>query len=205
MAERVTLATIAGVFQKQLKALRPGVADVAKALDAARTKSKDLAPKVIGLFNKLKAEYAGLSFVDFARMFDPTVPEQARDLDGAPGYRTHRTYYALDYMRRLTNAAPRGRQGARDSATDALARTLATVLQVVADADPIWEAVQKEFAFGERVMVRLKKRVEDTKPLIKLEGRPVKAGNVIHMERAKPVEGEGGEGQAAGGRGRKVA
>jgi hypothetical protein len=125
-------------------------------------------------------------------LFDASVPTHAADRDGQIGYRNHRTYYTLAYMRRLVLLSGSRRRtpgGVRDSATDALARTLATVLQIVDDAERVWSAIQAEFAFSERLMTRLRKRVAETKPLIRLEtAKPAKIGNVIHMERVEPVQ-----------------
>lgn len=189
MAESVTLDSISAVFSKQIKGLRPTISNLSKQAGIVREKMKDLAPKVIGLFKKLQAEYPSITFVEFARMFDPTVPTFAADKDGAIGYRNHKTYYTLNNMRRLDATAGRGRGtartagGVRDSATDALARSLATILQIVQEPESVWGAVQQEFAFGERLMTRLRKRVEETKPLFTIPTKPVKVGAVIHMTR----------------------
>jgi hypothetical protein len=149
------------------------------------------------------------TFVDFVRLFDDSVPTHAADRDGVTGYRNHPTYYTMQYMRRLiaTQGRQRGPQGVRDSATDALARTLATVLQIVEDHERVWNAIQTEFQFSERLMTRLRRRVQDTKPLIKLEAtRPAKVGNVIHMDRAAaPPQAEATEPMQQPGRRVSVA
>lgn len=178
---------LSAAHRKGVQALRRQVTDAAKQFGVVREKLSDLAPKVVKLFNSITAENANFTFVEFCRMFDPSIPTHAADKDGVIGYRNHRVYYTLQYMRRLVTAnAPgrrRGQQGVRDSATDALARTLATILQIVAEPEQVFAAVQSEFGFGERLMTRLRKRVEATKPLIKLEtARPAKVGSVVHME-----------------------
>lgn len=192
MAEDVTIKTLSAVFQKQVTGLRKSVLDLSKKFGVVRDSVKTTAPKVIKLFDQLKAEY-GLSFVEFARLFDASVPTNAGTPE-KPGYRAHKVYYTLDYMRRLSNLRPRGQRGVRDSATDALARTIATVLQVVPNPEPIWQAVQKEFNFGERVMTGLRKRVENTKPLIEIKAKQAPSiGDVIHMESTKQAQGDARE------------
>lgn len=192
----MTIANLSAPQRKTLQALRRPVVDAARSFGAVRERLTDLAPKVIKLFNAIVAEQDRFTFVEFVRMFDPSVPLHAADRDGVIGYRNHRVYYTMAYMRRLTQQGgrPRGQQGVRDSATDALARTLATILQIVSEPEPVWNAIQSEFAFSERLMTRLRKRVDATKPLIKLTAaHPAKVAGVIHMERtaAQPTaEGE---------------
>lgn len=191
--QTLTVGNLNAAHRKTLQALRRPVTDAARSFGIVREKLQGLAPKIVKLFDSIKAEHTNFTFVDFCRMFDGSIPTHAGDRDGKIGYRNHRVYYTLAYMRRLVQATSastrRGQQGVRDSATDALARTLATILQIVAEPEPVWAAIQAEFGFGERLMTRLRKRVEATKPLIKLEAaRPVKASGVIHMERiAEPA------------------
>lgn len=185
MAKMFVAENLSAGMARQVAALKRPVMDAARQFGAVRERLSDLAPKVLRLFASIQAEHDGFTFVDFVRLFDSTVPAHAAERDGVEGYRTHKTYYTLDYMRRLQAGRPRGRQGVRDSATDALARTLATVLQVVESPEPVWAAIQQEFGFTERLLTRLRKRVEDTKPLVRLAvAKPLKVGNVVHMERA---------------------
>lgn len=202
MADPITIESISAGLRKQVQAVKRNVIDAAKQFAGVREKLSTLAPKVAKLFATIQAENERVTFVDFCRMFDPTVPGHANERNGAEGYRTHRTYYTLDYMRRLARNAnnegrQRGQQGVRDSATDALARTLATVLQVVQDAEPVWLAIQSEFGFSERLLTRLRKRVDETKPLFKLTApKPLRVGNVVHMTpKAADVTPGGGQGE----------
>ncbi len=192
--ESITINVLSAQHKRTLQALKRPVVDAARSFGAVREKLVDLAPRVIKLFHGITAEHERVTFVEFVRMFDPSVPMHAADRDGTIGYRNHRVYYTLAYMRRLVQQGGkrRGQQGVRDSATDALARTLATILQIVSEPEPVWNAIQQEFAFSERLMTRLRKRVDATQPLIKLEtARPAKIGGVIHMDRLAPVaEGE---------------
>lgn len=192
MAEVVSFESLSAVFKKQVVNLRKPVAELAKGLGVVRAKTKTLAPEVMGVYGKLTGEYPGLSFVDFARLIDSTIPTFAADRDGATGYRNHPTYYALTYMRRIaqTEGNREGRKaggaarggGVRDSATDALARSLKTILQIVKEPESVWAAVQSEFGFTERLMNRLRKRVEETKPLFTLPTKAVQIGTVIKMQ-----------------------
>jgi hypothetical protein len=183
---RITVDTLTGTLKRQFAALQKPVTDLANDFSVVRTSLKDLAPRVMRLFDDIKRDHGQFSFVEFARLFAPDMPTNAADRDGQPGYRNHKVYYTLDYLRRLINLRPRGRQGVRDSATDALARAIATILQVVPDPNVVWTAVQAEFGFQERPMNNLRKRVAATQPLFSLNLPPranVKIGNVIHMER----------------------
>jgi hypothetical protein len=192
----VTLESLSAANKRQVLALRRPVMDAARQFGAVRERLQDLAPKIVKLFNGILAENDGFTFVAFVRLFDPTVPTHAADRDGVIGYRNHRSYYTLAYMRRLVQLQGTRRRtpgGVRDSATDALARTLATVLQIVEDSEAVWGAIQSEFQFTERLMTRLRKRVEGTKPLIQLEPTrraTVTVGKVIHMDRSEPTQTE---------------
>lgn len=188
----ITVASLSKSLRAQVQALRRPVLDLARQFGAVREKLQDIAPKIVKLYNQIKAEHEAFTFVEFSRLFDASVPTHAADRNGEVGYRNHKTYYTLQYMRRIidTNTkGKRGQQGVRDSATDGLARTLATLFTVIEDDGAIWNAVQQEFQFGERVMTRLRKRVAATKPLITLTvAKPIKIGKVIHMERINEPE-----------------
>lgn len=196
MPDAITFNSLSAAHRRQIQTLKRPVLTVAQSFGGVRERLIDLAPKVVRVFNAIVAENERFTFVDFARMFDPSVPTHAAMRDGTDGYRNHRTYYTLQYMRRLvqvTGARRRTPGGVRDSATDALARTLATVLQVVEDRDAVWAAIQSEFGFTERLMTRLRKRVENTRPLIQLEATrraTVAVGKVIHMDRETSATGE---------------
>lgn len=193
--ESVTVENLSAPLRRQVQALRRPVVDAARQFGHIRERLTDLAPKVIKLFTAIQAEHAAYTFVAFARLFDPSIPTHAADRDGKIGYRNHRVYYTLAYMRRLVQLGGnrrRGQQGVRDSATDALARTLATILQVVAEPESVWNAIQTEFGFSERLMTRLKTRVSNTQPLFKLAAtKPAKVGDVIHMESTAAPAAEG--------------
>lgn len=200
----VESAPLTAGLKRQVDALKRPVMDAAGKFAAVREKLSDLAPKVMKVFTAITAENERFTFVEFVRLFDSSVPTKA---GGEDGYRVHRTYYTLAYMRRMVQLGGAQRQGAgqgvRNNATDALARTLATVLQIVADQEAVYRGIQEEFGWGERIMTRLKKRVEDTKPLFKLASpKPLRIGNVIHMAEAKAAAQQnagtgGGNGRGA--------
>jgi hypothetical protein len=211
MAEQFTIDDLSAGIRRQVTALRPSITAAAKQFAVIREKLSDLAPKVVRLYNEIQAENERFTFVEFARLFDNTIPTHPGDRGAVEGYRKHRVYYTLTYMRRLVQTSGRrGQQGVRDSAADALARTLATILQVVAEPEPVWTAIQQEFGYTERLMGRLRKRVEATEPLFKLSvPKPAKIGNVIHMPKAQaaaPAAGELAEpGRAVRQQGRRRA
>jgi len=184
--ENVGIKGLSAAEQKAVTGLKKSVLNVADKLSIVRESSRDLAPKVMRLFNELAAKYENLGgFVGFARLFDPSMPLHGADKAGGEGYRKNKTYYALDYMRRLQNVRPRGQQGKRDPATDQLARTIATVLQIIKNPDPIWHALQMEFRFNARMLARVRARVENAKPLIDLKAiKPVTVAEaqIVHVE-----------------------
>lgn len=185
MPTSITEGKLSGAHRRTLATLKRSVLDAARAFGTVRERLTDLAPKITKLYNGIVAENERFTFVEFARMFDPSVPTHAADRDGTTGYRNHRVYYTLAYMRRLVQTAStgrRGQQGVRDSATDGFARTIATVLQLVKDPETVWTAIQSEFDYSERLMTRLRKRVAETQPIIKLVSTsPAKIGPVVHM------------------------
>lgn len=194
MADKPTnmIDTLSANLRRQIGQVKPQINRIADRFGVLRENIKEIAPRVVRLFNACQNENERITFVDFARMFDPSVPTHASDKNGVPGYRNHKVYYTLTYMRRTLQLKPTGRQGVRDNATDGLARAIATILQVVNEPERVWQAVQVEFAFGERLMTNLRKRVENTKPLFSLEiKRPVGVGKVIHMT---PIQREAASG-----------
>lgn len=187
MAETLIVKDLSAVEQRALTGLRKSVTSLSEKFGVVRESAREIAPRVMRLFNELAAKHENLGgFVGFARLFDSSIPTHAADKDGIEGYRKHKVYYTLDYMRRLVNIRPRGQQGRRDPALDQLARTIATVLQIVKDPDPVWSALTSEFRFSPRMVARLKSRVESVKPVIDLSSviKPINlsSAKIIHME-----------------------
>lgn len=181
------------VEQRQVNSFKRAISDVSNKFKGVRAKINEIAPGIMKLFDNLKARH-GVDFVSFVRLYAPDLPTHAADKDGVTGYRKHPVYYSLDYMRRLTNlqtaaGKPRGRQGVRDVATDALARSLATILQIVKDPGPVWAAVQDQFKMSQRLVTGLQNRVKETKPLLDLSDvmKPIKitSENVVKMVSTK--------------------
>lgn len=196
MAEvMVTFEDLAAADKRVVVLLRRPVAALARVLTQARESVTEIAPRVMRLYRDLEGKHEARlgGFVGFARLIDPTVPMHAADNDEGPGYRNHKTYYTLTYIRRTYTTAnrQRGQQGRRDPATDQLARTLATILQVVADAGPVWAALAGEFKMSPRMIARLKARTEAVQPILNLRGlgRPMRVGEnlIVHMEPAAAV------------------
>lgn len=192
----IGIGALSAAHKRTLQGLKRQVSNIAQSLGVVREKVSEIAPRVIKFFTTLQAEIDGFTFVDFARLFDHTVPTHAADRDGVQGYRNHRMYYALDYMRRTVRQQAQGTKrrtsgATRDNATDALSRSIATLLQLIKadDAEKVFTAVQSEFSLSERAMTRLRKRVEATQPLFKVPAsvKPVAVGNVIHMQPAATV------------------
>jgi hypothetical protein len=183
---RVTLETLSAADRREFNAVKRPITDLSSKFGVVREKLKEIAPRVFALFNRIKSEHPNFSFVEFARLFAPDMPTHAADRDGAVGYRNHRVYYTLVYMQRSLTQRPRGRQGVRDSAVDGLARTIATLLQII-EPTTVWKSIQDEFGYDERIMGRLQKRVEKTRPLFPVKAKAVEVGHVIHMA---PIAGE---------------
>lgn len=219
MAEKIplTLDMLSKGERKQVQAVKTEVLSLAKAYGVAREKIEKIAPKVIALWRTLEPRLG--KFVVFARFLDPSVPMNAKTVDGEIGYLAHRTYYTLDYMRRKVRQAEappqdaNARQGRTNPATDQLARVLASVLSVKGiDPETVWAAVSQEFgiAADSRGMKRLKARVDETKPLIDLHTATVKGpAKVIPMRQATPsaatvMESLNRANAAVGGRNRRV-
>lgn len=189
MAE-IKLDTLSSTIRKELDKIRPELRSFAQKFSVVNEQRKDLAPRFMRVYNQIAGENDGFTFVEYVRLFDATVPTAA---SGDQGYRVHKTYMAADYLRRLTRQRPRGRQGVRDNATDALARSLATILQIVkADKrEDVWSAVAREFGLAQRALTGLKRRVDSTQPLFKLPGvKPVASLPLVHMKRQEAEQEE---------------
>jgi len=74
----------------------------ATALAIPRAKLCDLAPRVMAMYNGLNGTQR-ITFVQFCRMIDPSVPYDAQS------YRNHPTYYGFTYMRRIEARRTRGK------------------------------------------------------------------------------------------------
>lgn len=189
MAEVLTLSDLSAAEKRAVTGMKKSVMSLAESFGVVRAKASELAPPIMKLFKQLAAKHDDLDFVGFTRLFDASIPTHADDKDGVEGYRKHKVYYTLDYMRRLTMRRRTGQQGKTDPAVDQLARTIATILQIVKDPAPVWAALTDEFNFSARMLGRLKTRVAAAKPVIDLSHvvKPINidGAKVIHMEPLK--------------------
>lgn len=194
----VTVGTLSAALRRTFQATRRQVLDAATRYGAIRETITEIAPRVIGLYNSIKNENPRFTFAEFARLYDPSVPMQSAD------YKLHKVYYTLQYMQRVVSTGGRARNagGVRTSATEALARTIATMLQLPGvEAASVFAAVKAEFGYGDRVMARLERRVKATQPLFNItvpRANTVRVGNVIHM--VPPVAPAAGAAAPAAGR-----
>lgn len=161
--------TVDAVYTKQIANIRNKVTKFAETFAIVRRDSKNIAPIVMGIFEKMRAAYGNaLSFVAFTRLFDDTIPMESGGDSG--GYKGHATYNAMVYLRQVYNMKPRGKAGEKDPAKDKIGRALATVLQVIADESlpTFWEGVRQAFDLGPKQLTTLQRNVKNTKPLIDL-------------------------------------
>lgn len=178
-----TIKDLTAGEQKQINAQRRAFMGFTDRFELVRESRAELAKPFMRLYSTLDAKYSGLSFVNYVRLYDPSVPTQAR---GENGYTAHRAYIAAEYLRRLFRQAPRGQSRVRDGAADDLARTIATILQVMPDHAAFWQAMSEELNLTSRRLTALKQRVAATRPLFAINlprGTVARVGNVIHMER----------------------
>lgn len=190
--------------QKAVDAIRKPILETSAKFGIVRETIAELAPRVMRVFNQIKAAHDRFTFVEFARMYDPKMPTTA---NGPDGYKVSKVYYTLDYIRRQSNQRPRGTATVRDVSTDALARAIATILQVVDQPKPLWNAIQNQFGFKQAVLTRLQNRVAATKPLVRLTVKRGVAvvGDVIDMPHAvKASAADEGEGEELSQSGRRV-
>lgn len=201
----LTVDSLTVAQRKTFEGFRKPVERLSNEFGKLRESLKDYAQPIIKFFRQLQAENTSFTFVEYVRWFNKDLATHAEDRPGAEGYRNDKTYYTLDYMRRMVTTRVRGKRGVRDTATDALARTIATILQVTPDANSVWTAVQKEFKFTERMMGLLRKRVDRTSPLFQIEvhGR-VRVGNVIQMQSTRVEGAEAPAGEPMAQRGRRI-
>jgi hypothetical protein len=133
---------------------------------------------------------AASSFVNFVRLFDKTVPQHAGDgKAGDGGYKSNKVYQAADYLRRaIVVRSDNARRGATLTATQQLARTVATVLTTGLDAQTVWNAVEKELGITGRRLENLRKLTGTIKPVLNLTGAGKVRAAVVHMSQAEIVK-----------------
>lgn len=204
-------AKLTAAQRSELAKLKRPIIEAAGGFAGARQKIVDLAPRMLAHYNSIVQSNGGVyPFVNYCRLFDPSIPTHAGDQGAARGYRNHPVYYGMSYMKQVANrqalnagqtqagaGARNGRgQGVRDTAADDLARLIATILSVAKDPEAVWAALEAELGYSPNVMTRLRDRVAATKPLFALKVKPVPVSkdNIIHMERRAPQQQTGNAG-----------
>lgn len=201
LSERMTkvFARLSDETKRTISRVRGAWNEYVNAFATMTARRVDLAAPIMEAFASAFKDNGGkLTFVDFLRVLDPSIPENRDDEDGKVGYRNHRGYQAGIYLQRLHLAAMRAeagprRQRRRINATQQLARVLATILPLVRDVDALWRGVKTEYQLDDEQIKRLRAATDAVQPLLKLpEGRkaPVR---IIHWEApaARNAAGEG--------------
>lgn len=180
--------------------IREPLMSYVKAFGAIQETRAQLAPRVIAAFEDWSKETGRTQFVEFCRVIDPTIPTHSRDSEDGPGYKSHRTYTAMDYLRRkwaemerAKNAAANG--GASGNATPVrtagwrMARMLATITPMIRPADraEFWNVIGAELGLTAAQMNTLKRVAESTQPLVEVHVRPQPL-KVVHVDTGEPAE-----------------
>lgn len=186
------IGKLSATTRKALDGVRGQFRDYTKAFGVMLQKRSDLADPLMKLYGACLSELGRLTFVNFLRMIDPSMPtnRDEEEIGGkvVAGYRTHPSYQAGLYLQRLTTGqAAGGRTGGRRgvrgiNAVDRMARILATMIPLVADESKFWQAVGVELQIDGAALTRLQNRTKETEPLIKLPNLKVKIPvKVIHI------------------------
>jgi hypothetical protein len=155
-----------------MDAIKQPFMSFAKGLSAINQKRGELAPRFMKAFGFWQAETGG-TFVQFVRAIDPSIGEKRDE------YRNHPTYQAADYLRRLQGAAGRTQtndgqeQVQQTSPTDALARFMATLLNMIPEGRHavIKTAMEQELHWDTRRIENLFKTATNVVPIFEVRGR----------------------------------
>lgn len=184
------LAKLTAETRRRLESLKGQFSSYAESWSAMLKKRAELADPLMKLYGQCLSELGSLTFVKFLQLIDPTIPNNRDDVekdgDVTPGYRSHAAYQAGEYLRRLATQGERqtGVRARRMNATQRLARILAAMLPLVADADAFWSAIKAELQLDDNALARLKKETSSTQPILRLPTIRTKFPvRVIHMER----------------------
>lgn len=187
--------------------LKKTVAGLAKDLAVFREKALDAAPRLMKVFKLACAENDDLKWIDFVRLFDPTVPAWPKvDDTRGPGYQAHKTFNAMQYMKRLEDTKGRRGQKNADGTTQVrggAADTLAAILGMVAalpglDMERIYTTIKSRANYSDKALNNLKRRVERVTRIADVE---VSKGEVhiVRVHAAPATETEPAEPMARGG------
>lgn len=167
-----TTPDLSAKVTKAVDAIKKPFVSFVKDFTSLAMRREELAPQFMKAFGMWQAE-TGSTFVEFVRFLVPEIPATRAE------YRNHRAYQAADYLRRLTgNAARRPmtqseRQAAPAPPTDALARILASFMQVIPDNQKghLWEALESQLHWTPRQVQRIQTQTEHVDPLVEIKGR----------------------------------
>lgn len=171
VSQEVAPPQLSAKVTRQIDAIRGSFSSYVRDFTALVERRAELAPKFMKAFGAYQAE-TGMTFVSFCRQLDPTIPEAQKE------YRNHRAYQAAEYLRRLVARAAQKRTAAEEGETstrpippmDALARFLASIIPSIADPSKLWSVLETECHWSDRQVNRLKTVVEQSHPLIHLQG-----------------------------------
>lgn len=174
---------IGAALKKQMESMRRPFMTFAQAFGPIFARREEIAARFMALYWKWRdaREKAGatrndMAFVAFTRWFDSTIPLDVK------GYKAHPAYAAADYLRRKQAQRPdNARQTARPSALAQLARAIATILPVVADAQVVWDACKSEYALSDRQLKALQVEVGRQKPILTLSHVKRVSARVMHV------------------------
>jgi hypothetical protein len=166
MTPTAEIAALTARTQHAIDAVRSDFLAYAKDSAALGTKKSTLAPKFMRAFEAWEEETEG-TFVSFVRLYDVKVPED-RD-----SYKSHPTYMAADYLRRLVAQAARPKTKRRSaSPLEALARTLALIVPALGDdPTPLWDAFKSRLKWKDTQIHRLQSLVEHAEPLLNVNSK----------------------------------
>ena len=159
--------------KKAIKEIATPFRSFVKDFAAISVRREELAPKFMKAANLWMAETKG-TFVDFVRHLDPEVGNTRNE------YRSHRSYQAADYLRRLVaNASRREATGERGAATapssptDVAARLLASLMEIIPEDRQIqiWNAMSEQLHWTPRQVQRMQTQVKHVDPLVHIRAR----------------------------------
>lgn len=189
--------------RKKVETLRTTFGQYAESLRLAFQKREELVGPVMKLYGLCMSEIPNLSYVQFMGMLDPSIPINQRDdktVDGrmVKGYRSHPTYVAGEYVRRLALQNQRGTraEGATGqarrgpNATERLSRLLATMVPLVKDADAFWAAVGGELQIDVNALAKLRRMTDSTEPLLRLPALTQAKRFPVRVLHVVPAAGE---------------
>lgn len=171
-AAAITPKELSSVTRRGIDAIRKPFVNFVKGFKDLAVSRAELAPKFIKAFGAYQKDTGG-TFLSFVALLDPSVPVADRD-----AYRVHPSYAAAQYLRRLSGRTDTGANRARPLRSNLanLARLIATILPVMADAEAFWTGLADQFGLRPRQVAKLRQVVAASKPLVDL-----------HLTRKVPV------------------